>query len=583
MTDTSYYQNLRRSMVFTVFLLSFVPMLAISAITAYEFHTAYTSRVHELLREQALKHKRAIDSFLAERLAEVRLLTEVTPHERFRDEGELERMLKSLQELHGGVFVDLGLVNARGAQVAYAGPFRLENAGYAGADWFVQAQNKRYSISDVFLGLRGTPHFVVTARVRAGGEDLILRATIDFLIFSDLVEGVNAGDSGLAFVMSERGELQTRPRRDVSGEIPFLVAFIAEQRARLGGEWARGSAAAGAPAFSRGTAVLTFGPDSASGRESVFVVAPLKGGGWTLVYQQGKDEAYASLNQARRLAFLVLGLSALAVLFCSVAIARRMIGRIEEADRAKDMMNEQVIQAGKLVSVGELAAGIAHEINNPVAVMMEETGWLQDLMEDEQYKNAEGCVEIKRALAQIRNQGVRCKGITHKLLSFAHRIDPTEQSMQANAVADEMLALSEQRARLASVRIVRDLAPDLPEITGAPSELQQVLINLINNAIDAMEQKGGELKLSTRRDGDHVLLVVADTGEGIPKANVARLFDPFFTTKPVGKGTGLGLSICYGIVRKMGGEIMVDSSVGQGTTFTVRLPVTGPAGESKTR
>ncbi len=141
-----------------------------------------------------------------------------------------------------------------------------------------------------------------------------------------------------------------------------------------------------------------------------------------------------------------------------------------------------------------------------------------------------------------------------------------------NELIREMAKFCEQRAKYASVRIETSLADSVPEVEASSSEMQQVLLNLINNAIDAMDPGGGQLDIMSRVDADNVIVSIADTGCGIPKANLPRIFDPFFTTKPVGKGTGLGLSIIYGIINKMGGEISVRSVVDKGTVFTIRLP-----------
>ena len=130
-----------------------------------------------------------------------------------------------------------------------------------------------------------------------------------------------------------------------------------------------------------------------------------------------------------------------------------------------------------------------------------------------------------------------------------------------------------QQARYAQVSFSMDIAEDLPPIKASITELQQVFLNLINNSIQAMEQDGGKLTISCQQDGDTVLVSVADTGSGIPAVNLKRIFDPFFTTKPVGKGTGLGLSICFGIIHQMDGDIDVESTVGKGTRFNIRLPL----------
>ena len=183
-----------------------------------------------------------------------------------------------------------------------------------------------------------------------------------------------------------------------------------------------------------------------------------------------------------------------------------------------------------------------------------------------------------RAVTQIRTQGDRCKEITYKLLSFARKTDPTIRRVDLNEVVDEVIGLTSQKTRYANVHIETVLNPDLPSIHASPSELQQVLLNLVNNAIDAIERPGGTVTVTTRSVGDEVVLEVQDTGKGIPEANLGRIFDPFFTTKPVGQGTGLGLPICYGIVEKMGGRITVESEIEKGTTFTVFMPREAPEG-----
>jgi two-component system NtrC family sensor kinase len=204
--------------------------------------------------------------------------------------------------------------------------------------------------------------------------------------------------------------------------------------------------------------------------------------------------------------------------------------------------------------------------------MVQEAGWIDDLLQDDDPSSAENLAEIERAVSQIRTQGDRCKEITYKLLSFARKTDPSVQAVVLNEIVDEVIGLTSQKTRYANVNIVTELAPNLPTIQASPTEIQQVLLNLINNAIDAIEQPGGTVTVVTRTEGGAVVLEIRDTGKGIPEANLARIFDPFFTTKPVGQGTGLGLSICYGIIDKAGGSITVESEIEQGTTFTVSFP-----------
>jgi two-component system NtrC family sensor kinase len=254
-------------------------------------------------------------------------------------------------------------------------------------------------------------------------------------------------------------------------------------------------------------------------------------------------------------------------------LARKTVSAISKAEHRTQILSQQIVETGKLASVGELAAGIAHEINNPVAIMVEEAGWIGDILEDDDWTSEENQQEFQRALQQIKTQGSRCKQITHKLLSFARKTDERTQEVDPRALVEETAAVSAQRAKYANVEMHTVFEPELPMIRASLSELQQVLLNLINNALDAMWPNGGTLEIAVRHFGGDLWIHVKDTGPGIPEANLERIFDPFFTTKPVGKGTGLGLSICYGIVTRMGGEIDAKSEIGSGTEFRIRLPL----------
>jgi two-component system NtrC family sensor kinase len=307
-------------------------------------------------------------------------------------------------------------------------------------------------------------------------------------------------------------------------------------------------------------------------RKAIFAISPLRRGQWFLCYQQETSDAFAELRNVEGFAIGVLFIVSLAALVAGYTISRNLAQRLAQADHARTVMTHQFIETGRLASIGELAAGIAHEINNPVAIMVQEAGWIDDLLADGEPVMGANREEIERAVGQIRTQGDRCKEITYKLLSFARKTDPAVRDVVLNDVVDEVIGLTSQKTRYANVRIATELSPELPPIQASPSELQQVLLNLVNNAIDAIERPGGTVTVSTRATSVEVVLEVRDSGKGIPEANLARIFDPFFTTKPVGQGTGLGLSICYGIVEKMGGRITVESEIDKSTTFTAFFP-----------
>ncbi len=552
-TDT-YYRSLLKNILLIGMVVPLVPMILVSGIIFYQFHISYKKEVRSHLEEVVQKEKQRIDHFLKDKLSDIRFLAETFSYEQLCKGSFLKEILKTLQMQHGPAFADLGVIDEEGVQVASAGPIKLGNARYSDADWYQEAMNADYIISDVSLGLRDLPHFIIAVRKGRMGKQWILRATIDYEALNRLVEDIRIGESGSAFILNRDGQYQTRPLHNTnSRKGTFLDSF-------------------GIKNMTEHEISIVQRTDD-SGHENIYVTTFLKDGDWILVYQQLASEAFSGLKKAKTVALAVILIVSFLIGANAYSLAKRMVRRIAQADKEKQRLNEQMFQTGKLASIGELAAGISHEINNPVAIMVEEAGWIEDLLEEEEFQEGKNLSEFKRALKQIRTQGMRCKEITHKLLSFARKTDSRVQEVQLNELIQDMISFSGKRAKYSGVVINTDIQKDLPPIKVPPSELQQVLLNLINNALDAMEKSGGALSVSAQREDDNFVIKVSDNGPGIPKDTLSQIFDPFFTTKPGDKGTGLGLSICYGIIKKMDGEITVESAVGEGTTFHISLPM----------
>jgi two-component system, NtrC family, sensor kinase len=248
--------------------------------------------------------------------------------------------------------------------------------------------------------------------------------------------------------------------------------------------------------------------------------------------------------------------------------------KLMDATPKKDwLLDERLLQSQKLAAIGELSAGIAHEINNPLAIIRQEAEWMQHLLKKLADSDLKELAEFQSSLHQIVQQVDRCTEITHNLLDFARKRDPVIQAVEVNRLIEDMTRLVEREARHNNITIVRKYDPDLPVIYSDAPQLRQVILNFLTNATQAIGQDG-IVTLITRRSGqDAVDLIFSDTGCGIPEANLQKIFDPFFTTKPPGQGTGLGLSICHGIILRLGGQIAVASQVGAGTTFTITLPL----------
>jgi two-component system NtrC family sensor kinase len=229
---------------------------------------------------------------------------------------------------------------------------------------------------------------------------------------------------------------------------------------------------------------------------------------------------------------------------------------------------DQLVQSEKMVSLGQLAAGVAHELNNPLATILL---YAETLMREHQPADP-----LYHDLSMIVSETKRCKRIVSDLLNFARQNQVVAQPTNLNAILQELLDITPQHVKTIKVDYVMDLDPELPIIEGDSSQLRQVFLNLMTNAIESMPN-GGALTVRTRKLLTGLVTVeIQDTGVGIPPENLGKLFTPFFTTKPIGKGTGLGLAIVYGIIKMHRGQISASSKVNQGTTFTITLPVRLP-------
>jgi PAS domain S-box-containing protein len=251
---------------------------------------------------------------------------------------------------------------------------------------------------------------------------------------------------------------------------------------------------------------------------------------------------------------------------------RRELDDLRENERMRrelEQTQRQLVQAEKIASLGRLAAGVAHEINNPLAGVL--------IYADMLMKEVEANEQWRQDLQEIINQTLRCKQIVARLLEFSRKSLDEQVLLDVNEIISHCVTLLQHQSLFHNVEIIQELTSDLPQILGNPGELEQVITNLMLNATDAMEGKG-RMTISSRAEAEaqQVILKFTDTGPGVAPEITEKIFEPFFTTKPVGVGTGLGLSVVYGVIQRHGGTVEVESHPGRGATFIVRLPLESP-------
>ncbi len=548
--EASHYKKLWRDIILATLSFSVVPLLILGGVIYHQFSVSYTAKIMDNMKTLAENRASSIDLFLEERISQLIGLANTHSVEQLQNEEYLSKVFNIIQT-RSKSFLDLGIIDEDGNHLAYVGPYykTLKKVNYKDADWFHEVIATGVHVSDVFLGFRKVPHFIIAVMVREKNRSWILRATIDADIIDKIVRAAWIGRKGDAFIINRENVLQTTPR--------------------FGGKVMEPPKA---PDFAAATGTTVEEMDF-RGETFLYATSIIKLKKWVLVIREAPTEQLTPLLQARFLAALIalggLGLIIIGAFFTT----RAMMKELQRMDRKKAASDEMAIQSSKMAALGKMAAGIAHEINNPLAVIGEKAGWMKDLLGMEDVAGSENFQELLDAVNKIEYHVVRAKTVTHRLLGFARRMEPMVEGVNINEILDESIEFLKNEARYRNIEIQANYAPDLPLTTSDQAQLQQVFLNIINNGIDAIG-KEGQIIINTRTTKNHEICIeISDNGPGIPKEVLQKIFDPFFTTKEVGKGTGLGLSISYSIIEKLGGRIMVASETGKGTTFTIYLPV----------
>jgi two-component system NtrC family sensor kinase len=540
--------------IVTVLLTAALVPLGIAGLGSWiVFGELLEDKARERMRTVVRSHASAIDSYLAERVSLLQLLGASMSIDAMGDEKRLADLLGYLDLASGGGFVDLGAIDARGNHLAYAGPYDLHSRNYCDAEWFREVMDRGAFVSDVFLGFRQVPHCIVAVKLEADGEPWILRATVNSAQFDELV-GAAGGDTE-AYIVNAQGLYQSTPRTGALLERapvqpPDRHAGVRERDVNDGG-------------IAR-----------------IEATTWINDGRWMLVVRQDRSAIQAPVNDAiARGAYVVL--CAVLLLVATTFLAtRHLTRRIDSATAEREEMARAFMRSAKLASIGELSTGLAHEINNPLATISAEQTNIADLAGE--MNGSPQAAQILDSVERSKAQVQRCASITKKMLQFGREREVTLESADIRPRLAEIADLMKRRAAVRNVQIQLELAEGLPPVLIDPLELEQVVVNLINNSIDALPS-GGQIAIRATQEGDQIRIEVEDNGTGIDPADLDRVFEPFFTTKPPGAGTGLGLSVCYGIVNSWGGSMRAQSERGVGTTIHIHLPSMDRATSTKTQ
>ena len=525
-----------------------MPLVVMTFVNYHQYKESLQAEMTAPIFRMASNSRRFMLDFLEERRAALTYIANRESYEDLCDSEKLNDIFLNMNQSFGGL-ADLGVIDSDGNQRSYAGRYALEGKNYREQEWFQKVARAKAYVSEVFLGHRNVPHFVIAVRKSdaATGTFHILRATIDTALLNRYMDSLDISATGDVFLVNRNGLLQT-PSRGRAGILdPCPIPM---------------------PPFSSKAEILEV--EDKRGRPRLVGYAYIEQSPFVFVVLADSEDIMGSWLHLRRRILWLLGISIGIIMAVILWSSTYLVKRVRDADYKRNEALHNMEYNNKMASIGRMAAGVAHEINNPLAIISENAGLLKDLVVMEEKPPEEA--RLLKIVETVLNSVDRCSAITHRLLGFAKRMDPLVERIALVPLIDEVLSFQGKEAEYRSITITVDAPDDLPTIESDRGQLQQVFLNILSNALAAVDD-GGRIDTSLKlEDGDTVAVRITDDGPGIPEEDLDRIFEPFFSTKSE-YGTGLGLSITFGIVEKLGGRIDVQSKVGEGASFTVRLPV----------
>jgi len=545
-TSPERYKALRRNLIILMILVTVIPLSMMATINYYQYQKNLRDEIINPMQVMTNKTKRSFELFLEERLSTVRFITSAYTYKELSDTKILKRILLVLKREFDG-FVDLGLISSEGKLLCYAGPYAFLEKDYSQQNWYHKVLINGRHISDVFLGYREFPHVAIAVQNFTDVECCwILRTTIDTKKFDALIATMELDPECDAFLMNREGILQTNSK--------FYGKVLEPCQLTL-------------PKGGQGTYVTEV--EDRNGREVFIAYSYLVEPEYILVVVKPSSLILKTWFTFRTEIFLIYIASVLLIVLLVYKVTDAQVSHIKNADEKRELAFRELEHSQKLSSIGRLAAGVAHEINNHLAIINQKAGLMKDIIDaGSDFKEKQKIIDLTDAILKSTD---RCSTITHRLLGFARRMEIEYEDLGLNDVMREVISFLEKEAIHRSIKIELYLDENLPRISSDRGQLQQVFLNILSNAFAAVDDNGKIIIRTWDVDSDKVGVSIQDDGCGMSEKDLDNIFEPFFTTKK-GYGTGLGLPITYGIIKKMGGSIKVESKESKGSTFTIYLP-----------
>ena len=504
---------MRRMIFFCMILVPVIPFIIVLGIGYYHFTTSLETSTLATMTRIVEDHRQMIDSFLRERRGDLEFILHTNS---YRDLTDPEKFLAAFTELqrNSNAFVDLGVFDQEGIHVMYQGPYRLVGIDYGKEEWFRLALVDGSYISDVFMGFRSDPHFIIAVRQKTSEGFWILRATVDTGYFERLVAEILSKRDGDAYIVNRDGIYQTTPRwgGKIMGqsEVKYKEPFKGVRLEERGGK--------------------------------IVMAAWLERAPWLCVAEFKREDIYSPLRNVRTVGIFVLVLGTMLIVLTVILTTNYLFSRLETKRRNIRFLDHQLQQSSKMASSMKLASGFLREVNETLSNIDLVLSWVDDLAQSD--LSTEGSRrELMESLKEVKSEVIRARKATDKFLKSTQSSLPIIREVKLQDLLDEIIELLGGELNFNSITVKREYQDPLPPVPSDPSQLRQVFQNLLVNAVTAIGQDG-VITVAAQQAEDRVVVSVGDTGPGIPEERLEKIFDPLFTTKP--DGTGLGLSIGAG-------------------------------------
>jgi len=494
---------------------------------------------------------RSVSLFLTERRSVLDFIAHDHRLETLKNPARLADILENLNRRFGG-FTDLGVIASTGKQISHAGSHQMQGLDYNQLPWFREILNRGVYISELVKGTRNEPHVdFAVKRELTDGAFFVLHAVLRPEQLTESIARIDVGAKGDLFIINRDGVLQTPSR--YYGPVFNKISMVV-------------------PEYSPKARVF----ESINNKNDRIVIgyAYIPDTPYILMLIQQQSERIQPWYKTTWAFTGILTASVIMILLVTLGVATHLVNQIHEADQERVDTLHQVEYANKMVSLGRLASGVAHEINNPLAIINEKAGHIKDIftLTDTYAKDPKLVGLVDSVISTVQ----RCAKVTKGLLNFARHLNLSIQAIDLKEIIDEVQSVLTKEAEFRSITVGISVAEDIPPFESDRGKLEQIVFNLFNSAIGSMND-GGHLEIAAgRKNEDFISVSFTDNGRGIPESDLKHIFEPFYYSKTGHSGTGLGLAVTYALVQEIGGTIRVQSRPGHETCFDISIPLVRP-------